>query len=115
MKEYLFLLRGKKQPPGKIRERQNKVDIDAWMEYFEKLEKGGKLVHSLSLAVSGRTITASNTLLNPVSSTKEGVIEAYLVLKAESLEAATDLARNCPHITDDGNIEIREIKPMLSP
>jgi hypothetical protein len=35
-----------------------------------------------------------------------------MVLKADSMEAATELAKNCPILMMGGNVEVREIIPM---
>ena len=36
----------------------------------------------------------------------------YVIVKADSLEQAGDIAKACPHIANEGNIEVREIAAM---
>jgi hypothetical protein len=36
----------------------------------------------------------------------------YTLVKAESYEAAVDLAKGCPILTIGGNVEVREIKAL---
>jgi hypothetical protein len=47
-----------------------------------------------------------------VNAAKEGIVGGYLIVKADGLEQANEIAGACPHIANEGNIEVREIAPM---
>ncbi|HEY8936239.1 MAG TPA: YciI family protein [Cyclobacteriaceae bacterium] len=47
----------------------------------------------------------------PYSEIKE-LIGGYSIVKANSLEEATELAKGCPILTVGGNVEVREISVM---
>jgi hypothetical protein len=40
------------------------------------------------------------------------VIFLKVVLKADSFDQAVALTKDCPHIANEGNIEVREIAPV---
>lgn len=40
------------------------------------------------------------------------MVGGYLMIKANDLNHAVQLAQDCPAIAIDGNIEVREIMPM---
>jgi len=111
MKEYLLLLRGGKPMTSKT-EAEAKAEMQAWGVYMGKLGQNGSLVGGLPLVSGGKVVAASGTTAEAVTSAREGIVGGYLILKAESLEKAAELAKECPHITNEGNIEVREIAPM---
>ncbi len=111
MKEYLLLLRGG-IPMAKKTEAENKAEMQAWGAYMGSLMQSGTLVGGLPLVGGGKTVSANGITGDAVTSAKEGIVGGYLILKADSLEKAAALAKDCPHITNEGNIEVREIAPM---
>ena len=111
MKEYLLLLRGGRPMTSKT-EAENKADMQAWGAYMGGLMQSGSLVGGLPLVSGGKVVSGSGTTTDAVTSAKEGIVGGYLIVKADNLEKATQIAKGCPHITNDGNIEVREIAPM---
>ena len=109
MKEYLLLLRGGKPISAKT-EAENKAEMQAWGVYMGKL--GQQIVGGLPVVSGGMVVSSSGTLSEPVKSAKEGIVGGYLIVKAESLQKAAALAEDCPHIANEGNIEVRELAPM---
>ena len=86
--------------------------MQAWGSFMTKLGEKGSLVGGLPLVSGGMVISAKGTLEEPVNASKEGIVGGYLIIKAEGLEGAAAFARECPHIANDGNIEVREIGQM---
>lgn len=111
MKEYLLLLRGGKPMTSKT-EQEAQAEMQAWGVYMGGLAQNGQLVGGLPLVGGGKTVSAAGTTDEAVTSAKEGIVGGYLIIKADSLEAAAEIAKGCPHIGSDGNIEVREIAPM---
>ena len=111
MKEYLLLLRGGIPMTSKT-EAQNKAEMQAWGAYMGNLTQKGQFVGGLPLVSGGAVVSAKGTSSEPVKSGTEGIVGGYLIVKADSLQQATELAKACPHIASDGNIEVREIAPM---
>ena len=111
MKEYLLLLRAGKPADTKT-EAENKAEMQAWGAYMGKLAQGGNMVGGLPLVGGGKTVSASGITAEAVTSAKEGIVGGYLIVKADSLQQATELAKGCPHVDNEGNIEVREIAPM---
>ncbi len=111
MKEYLLLLRGGK-PMSEKTEAEGKAEMDAWGKYMGSLGQKGQLVGGLPLQSGGSVVSANGTKTEPVKSAKEGIVGGYLIVKADSQEQANEIAKDCPHIANEGNIEVREIAPM---
>ena len=106
-----MLLRGGKPASAKT-EAENKAEMQAWGAYMGGLMQNGSMVGGLPLVGGGKTVSAGHVSDEAVTSAKEGIVGGYLIVKAESLDHATELAKGCPHIANEGNIEVREIAPM---
>jgi hypothetical protein len=113
MKEYLFLLRGGR-PMSTKTDAENKAELADWGVYMKKLGQNGQFAGGLPLVSGGSVVSKSGTKKEPVNSGAEGIVGGYLIIKAESLEKAVELAKGCPHIANEGNIEVRETAPMPS-
>ena len=111
MKEYLLLLRGGKPMTSKT-EEESKAEMQAWGVYMGNLGQAGQLIGGLPLESAGTVVTAKAISNEPVISSTEGIVCGYLVVKANSIEQATEIAKDCPHIANEGNVEVREIAPM---
>ena len=111
MNEYLLLLRGGKPMTSKT-EAENKAEMQSWGAYMGSLGEKGQLVGGLPLVSGGMVVSPKGSISEPVNATKEGIVGGYLIVKADSLQKASELAKACPHIANDGNIEVREIAPM---
>jgi hypothetical protein len=111
MKEYLLLLRGG-IPMDKKTDAQNKAEMQSWGAYMGKLMQNGSMVGGLPLMGGGKTVSASGVTPEAVTSAKEGIVGGYLIIKAENLDKAAEIAKECPHIANEGNVEVREIAPM---
>ena len=111
MKEYLLLLRAGR-PASTKTEAENKAEMQAWGSYMGDLGKKGQLVGGLPLQSGGMLVSAKGVLSEPVNDGSEGIIGGYLIVKADNLQKASEMAKACPHIDNEGNIEVREIAPM---
>src|SRR5664279_4558168 len=103
MKEYLFLLRGGKPLTSKT-EEEKKAEMQAWGAYMSSLGEKGQFVGGLPLVSGGMVVTPEGLRAEPVNAGKEGIVGGYLIIKAENQKIATELARACPHIANEGNI-----------
>jgi hypothetical protein len=111
MKEYLLLLRGGKPMANKT-EAENKAEMQAWIAYMGGLAHNEQLAGGSPLVGGGQTVSANRTVAEAITSAKEGIVGGYLIVKADSLDAAAEIAKGCSHIANEGNIEVREIAPM---
>lgn len=111
MKEYLLLLRGGK-PMSEKSEAENKAETQAWGKYMGELGQKGQLSGGLPLQSGGAVVSSKGITKKPVESAQEGIVGGYLIVKADGLEQANKIAKSCPHIANEGNIEVREIAPM---
>lgn len=104
-KKYLCLQRsvpGKSEAPPTGTEMY--AAFNAWMEKFRDnfVDIGGRLK-------GGKLVTSEGVTDGPFAETKE-LIGGYMILSAESLEEAIEVARLCPGLVRPGSgVEVREI------
>ena len=89
-------------PPAQMEEMY--AVFNAWKEKFQKniVDMGGKLG-------GGKVVTSEGATDGPFVEAKE-VVGGFMIVSAESLEEATEVARECPGVVMPGSsVEVREI------
>ena len=112
MPKYLFLQRSlpgtSAQPPSPAQMQEMCAAFDAWKEKFKSniVDTGGKL------KPGGTVVATSGATDGPFVEAKE-VIGGYMLVSAETLERALDVARQSPGVMMPGSsVEVREIQEM---
>ena len=83
-----------------------------WGEFIGTIAMQGKLVSTHQLGFEGKQIFADQTTQDGFHIADRQMIAGNMVLKAESMEVATELAKNCPILKMGGTVEVRSITPM---
>ena len=113
MKDYLLVYRADYNfMPDRTPEEMQAM-TKRWMDWIGGIAAQNKLTdRGNRLQASGKVIKNDNTITNgPYAEIKES-IGGYSIIKAESYEAAIELAKGCPILTQGGNVEVREISPL---
>ena len=106
---YLCIQRGQPRQPGKgeapspAQMEEMYAKFNAWKEKFQDniVDMGGKLG-------GGRIVTSEDTTDGPFVEAKE-VIGGYMIVSAESMEEAVEVARESPGVFPGSSVEVREI------
>jgi hypothetical protein len=108
--EYMLLFRGphwdRGLPTEELQQAMNKV-----MAWFEGLAERGKIKGAQPLGGQGRVISGTDgrfVMDGPFTETKEAV-GGYLVLQADSLTEAVEIARSMPTLRYGISVEVRPI------
>ena len=105
--KYLCIQRslpGKGERPSPAQMEEMYAKFNAWRENFQEniLDIGGKLG-------AGRIVTSQGATDGPFVEAKE-VIGGYMIVSAESMEQAVEVARQSPGVAMPGSsVEVREI------
>lgn len=105
--KYLCIQRshpGKVEKPSPAKMEEMYAKFNAWREKFPEniVDIGGKLK-------GGKIVTSEGETDGPFVEAKE-VIGGYMIVSAESMEEAIEVARECPGVVMPGSsVEIREI------
>ena len=95
---------GNNEQPSPAQMQAMYAQFDAWMKKFQNnlVDMGGRLG-------GGKVVTSGGATDGPYAEAKE-VIGGYMIVSAESLEAAIEVARQCPGVVMPGSsVEVREI------
>ncbi len=113
MKDFLFVFRAdyKAMPKGSPEEMQ--ATTQKWMNWIAGLAAQNKLSdRGNALESSGKVVKNDNVITDgPYTEIKEAIM-GYSLVKANSIEEATELAKDCPILSQGGNVEVREISVL---
>ena len=111
MKDYIILFR---EPDGRIDEHSDEdlqVHQQHWSEWLTRLKAEGRLVGGSSLTLEGRLITGDGTTItNTTHKVGTEIVGGFILLKANNLDEAAEIASSCPIYEADGYSEVREFK-----
>ncbi len=83
-----------------------------WGAFIGNIAMQGKLVSTYQLGFEGNQIFADQTTKEGIHIAEAQTLSGNMVLKAESLEVATELAKKCPILFMGGSVEVRSLIPM---
>jgi hypothetical protein len=113
MKEFLFVFRNdyNSAPQGSPEEMQ--AITKRWMNWVGSIAAQNKLAdRGNRLKDAGKVVRPKNVITDgPYTEIKES-IGGYIMVKAEKIEEATELAKGCPILSFGGNVEVREVHVM---
>lgn len=114
MKDFLFLFRNTADAAAVNQSPEEMQSItQKWMDWIARIAAQNKLTdRGNRLAHEGKVIRPNNIVTDgPYTEIKE-LIGGYTIVKAESLEEATELAKGCPGLLFGGSVEVREISVL---
>ena len=108
MTEFALIFRNEPTPNFKPSQEQLQEILKEWGAWFEKMGANEQIVNMGSrLSSEGRTVNANNSIsVGPYAEVKE-IITGYIVVRAENIDGATEIAKGCPILKVGGNVEIR--------
>ncbi|WP_299898983.1 YciI family protein [uncultured Aquimarina sp.] len=113
MKEFLMLIRGGQEGYQSASPNEMQKNMEHWQKWMAGLAREERLVGGQPLVSEGNTLTGSKKAFTdrPFAEGKE-LVGGYLLIKAESLAEATEIAKGCPSFEYDCSVEVREIAPV---
>ncbi len=109
MKEFIYLFRG-----GKTTDANDKELIAherAWDRWMDALEDEGVLIDGLPMKDAAVVVTKDGPKAWEYQG--EDSLSGYLILEATDIEAAVEMASDCPIFDFGGSIEVRELESHL--
>ena len=83
-----------------------------WGSFIGNIAISEKLVSTYQLGFEGNVIQADLSVGDKVLIAEQQVVGGNMVVKANSMEEAATLAKDCPILKMGGTVEIRSIIPM---
>lgn len=111
MTEFTFLFRGRDTSASP---EQMQKHMEKWMVWFKELGAQGRLKDpGRPLEASGKVVSGTAKMIKdgPYAEAKD-VVGGYVVIEANDLSEAAELARGCPILEAGGSVEIRPVQLM---
>ena len=109
MNNYLILVRGTYPGFSKLDEAGQGAIYQKWGTYMEKLTASGNWTGGAPLEHSGRLFCEERQAKEGLVGDHDVSVEGYMMLQAESYDAAIKLCDDCPSLEIGGKLEIREV------
>ena len=108
MSNFMYLFRGGQTPTSP---EAMQAQMQRWMSWIERLRQDGKYIAGDPLQSGGKVLRSPNKVITdgPFAEGKE-VVGGYFLIRAESLEQAAELAKDCPIFQTGGSVEVRAIQ-----
>lgn len=110
MKDFMFIFRGPTPEDLKMSPEESQASMQKWFNWIGELSAKGRYVGGDPLTKEGKTVQGKKPVITdgPFAEGKE-LLGGYIIIKAESLEEATELAFGFPDFAVNGSVEVREI------
>jgi len=111
MAQFMLLLVGRAAQPGAPDDQTRNYNA-RWMEYFGGLARSGKLRAGAPFADTGKIVqqdAVSDVQLDQVD------IGGFLLIEADSVETAAQIAAGAPHIALGGSVIVRPCLDVARP
>jgi hypothetical protein len=110
--EFMFVFRLEPNPNFKPTEDQLNEMSQTWGAFFGNIAGQGKLVSTHQLGFEGKQIAPDKTVKDGIYVSSSETITGNMIVNADNIEEATEMAKQCPILQMGGTIEVRSIQPM---
>jgi len=110
MKEFMMIFRSERNEGPAPSAEQMQAVLKQWQQWIKSIAAQGKFSGTNRLLSEGKTLKANSMITDgPFIEAKE-MVGGYLIVKANTLEEATELAKSCPALlSGTGNVEVRAV------
>ena len=113
MKDYMFIIRGGEDIGAQKSPEEMQEHMQLWQKWMGGIASDGQLVGGQPLMGEAISLVdrGARVIDRPLAEGKE-LVGGYIIVKANSLSDASDIAKGCPGFEHDCTVEVREIRPM---
>jgi hypothetical protein len=115
MANFLFVYRGGNDDYSSMSPEEIQQIMQKWTSWIgEGMQKGWMLDGGDALTPDGRVVHAAKVVTDgPFVESKE-IVGGYSIVKADTIDAAAELAKGCPVLLSGGKVEVRELAGLGS-
>ena len=107
MSNFMFVFRGGETPTSP---EAMQAQMQKWMTWIQRLRDQGKYIAGDPLQAGGKVLTSRKTRTDgPFAEGKE-IVGGYFLIRAETLDEAAEMAKDCPIFDSGGSVEVRAIQ-----
>ncbi|MEQ9301967.1 MAG: YciI family protein [Cyclobacteriaceae bacterium] len=111
-KEFMMIFRF--EPKADYQPTQEEINLQRkqWGGFIGQLALNEKLVSTHQLGSEGAQLAADHSITTGMCFSEGKAVGGNMIVRAKSLEEATEMAKGCPILHMGGTVEIRSITPM---
>jgi hypothetical protein len=115
MANFLFVYWGSKGAEAAMAPEQMQQVMHKWSTWIGDALKAGWMTDpGDALTAEGRVVNSKKVVTDgPFVESKE-IVGGYSIVKADSIEAAAELAKGCPGLLYGGKVEVRPLAGLAS-
>ena len=109
MSDYLFLFVGGNATQEDLSPEEMQQHMQKWFTWIAALRDKGIYKGGEPLEDGGLIVTSDQTVTDgPFPEAKE-MVGGYIMISAESIQAASEIAKDCPVLNFGGRVEVRQV------
>jgi len=113
MADFLYVFRGGMSGTQHFSPEQMQKHMQAWGNWIGELSKRGQFKGGDPLDAGGKQVKGKKkTIVDGPFAEAKDLVGGYLLVTAENLDDAAELARGCPILEVEGSVEVRPIRKM---
>jgi hypothetical protein len=110
--EFMFVFRFEPNNNAQPTETEMNEMHQQWGAFIGNIAIQEKLVSTHQLSFEGRQITANKAVVEDIYVANKQTIAGNMIVKANSMDEAVEMAKDCPILLMGGTVEVRAIQPM---
>ncbi len=83
-----------------------------WGAFIGNIAIQEKLVSTHQLGFEGKQVFANKSVVNGIHIAEKLTLGGNMIVKANTIDEAVEIAKKCPILLTGGNVEVRAIQPM---
>jgi hypothetical protein len=112
--DYILLFRGGDPENAGLSPEEIQALMGRWRTWIQSLRDEGIFRAGEPLEDEGKVITADRTIQDgPFLESKE-LVGGFVILGADSLEDAAQIALECPILESQGQVEVRPVRDLVA-
>ena len=109
MKEFMMIFRAQPMGNQQPSPQEMQASVKHWQDWIGGIAAQGKFVSTNRLGFEGKIVKAGNIVTDgPFAEVKE-IVGGNIVVKANSLDEAAEMAKGCPILQYGGQVEVRDV------
>ncbi len=113
MKEFMLIFISADYGQLNLSPEESQAQMQRWMQWIDKLKAEDVYVEGRPLMPGGKTVSGSSAVITdgPFAEAKE-LVGGYFIVKSDSVESASVIAKGYPDFQLGGSVEVREVMLM---
>lgn len=109
MKEFLLLFRAPQMEGYEPTPEELQAGMQQWQTWIGDISAQGKFVATNQLGEEGCVVNPGAAIVDGPVANGQQTVGGYMIVKTDTIEDATEIAKGCPIFGYGGNVEVRDI------